>query len=101
MIEPPYTAFGDNPSTGLQFSATHQINAYLNQQQQNNKSILNKQAPTVPPEGCQLAPKQIPTNFLNECVSQLVKFISDDVVPNVRICASQTLRIISGSLDKK
>ncbi|CAH8602595.1 unnamed protein product [Heterobilharzia americana] len=104
MDEPPYSALGDDPSVGILIPASRNIYAYLSSKTSKNSSPSNvdSQNSNVSgvPKGCQ-PPPQIPSVHLTSCVAQLLRFLSEDVVPNVRICATQALQIISGSLDKK
>ncbi|TNN20567.1 Serine/threonine-protein phosphatase 2A 65 kDa regulatory subunit A alpha isoform [Schistosoma japonicum] len=99
LDEPPYSALGDDPSAGILFPASRNIYAYLSTKTKNSTNS-NNLCVTAVPKGCQ-APPQIPNVYLTGCVAQLLRFLSEDVVPNVRICATQALHIISGSLDRK
>lgn len=100
MDEPPYSALGDDPSAGILFPASRNIYAYLSSKTSKNLTNSDNVNVTTVPKGCQ-APPQIPNVYLTGCVAQLLRFLSEDVVPNVRICATQALHVISGSLDKK
>ncbi|CAH8624104.1 unnamed protein product [Schistosoma bovis] len=100
LDEPPYSALGDDPSAGILFPASRNIYAYLSSKTSKNLTNSDNVNVTTVPKGCQ-APPQIPNVYLTGCVAQLLRFLSEDVVPNVRICATQALHVISGSLDKK
>ncbi|VDP20469.1 unnamed protein product [Schistosoma margrebowiei] len=100
LDEPPYSALGDDPSAGILFPASRNIYAYLSSKTSKNLTNSDNLNVTTVPKGCQ-APPQIPNVYLTGCVAQLLRFLSEDVVPNVRICATQALHVISGSLDKK
>lgn len=104
LDEPLYSALGDEPSTGLVFPAARNIYAHVlskpTRNLSNSASQMGSTNALAVPKGCQ-PPPQLPVVQLTACVTQLLRFISDDVVPNVRICAIQALQIISGSIDKK
>ncbi|CAH8867489.1 unnamed protein product [Trichobilharzia szidati] len=107
LDEPPYSALGDDPSAGILFPASRNIYAYLSSKASKNASSSStnsdNQSVNVQtiPKGCQPPPQQIPSVHLTTCLAQLLRFLSEDVVPNVRICATQALQVISVSLDKK
>ncbi|CAL8068395.1 unnamed protein product [Calicophoron daubneyi] len=93
--ESPYSATGDNPEMGICLPGIANAYAAVN----HKASTANSTSNSVP-ECCQ-PPPQLSSVYLNSCATQLLRLVSDDVVANVRICASQALQLISGSLDKK
>ncbi|VDQ04529.1 unnamed protein product [Trichobilharzia regenti] len=99
-------ALGDDPSAGILFPASRNIYAYLSSKASKHSSLSSSTTTTnsdntntnqsvnvqTIPKGCQPPPQQIPAVHLTTCVAQLLRFLSEDVVPNVRICATQALQ---------